>query len=175
MAVPGVLVLHKHTLFYTESDEYETDESETEVEDDATVSKTESKSEPKSTSSFQSPSQKPVETEKPNTTTVRSPGAVSKAKVDFFSTPPEPLRLDPFKMFGMARKNPLPEPVEKKEEVKSPESEVEKIAVDQPEIDEITDNQVSCWHLTLSQTSPGFYVSVVNVFRKHCGKRRNCS
>ena len=29
--------------------------------------------------------------------------------------------------------------------------------------------------LTLSQTSPGFYVSVVQGFRKHCGKRRNCS
>ena len=30
-------------------------------------------------------------------------------------------------------------------------------------------------NLTLSQTSPGFYVSAVRVFRKHCGKRRNCS
>ena len=29
--------------------------------------------------------------------------------------------------------------------------------------------------LTLSQTSPGFYVSAVNIFWKHCGKRRNCS
>ena len=29
--------------------------------------------------------------------------------------------------------------------------------------------------LTLSQTSPGFYVSAVQVFRKHCRKRRNCS
>ena len=29
--------------------------------------------------------------------------------------------------------------------------------------------------LTLSQTSPGFYVSALQVFRKHCGKRRNCS
>ena len=29
--------------------------------------------------------------------------------------------------------------------------------------------------LTLSQTSPGFYVSVVEVFWKHCGKRRNLS
>ena len=29
--------------------------------------------------------------------------------------------------------------------------------------------------LTFSQTSPGFYVSAVQVFRKHCGKRRNCS
>ena len=29
--------------------------------------------------------------------------------------------------------------------------------------------------LTLSQTSPGFYVSSLQVFRKHCGKRRNCS
>ena len=26
-----------------------------------------------------------------------------------------------------------------------------------------------------SQTSPGFYVSAVHVFCKHCGKRRNCS
>ena len=29
--------------------------------------------------------------------------------------------------------------------------------------------------LTLSQTSPDFYVSAVLVFGKHCGKRRNCS
>ena len=29
--------------------------------------------------------------------------------------------------------------------------------------------------LTLSQTSPGFHVSAVQVFGKHCGKRRNCS
>ena len=29
--------------------------------------------------------------------------------------------------------------------------------------------------LTLSQTSPGFYVSAVQVFKKHSGKRRNCS
>ena len=31
-----------------------------------------------------------------------------------------------------------------------------------------------CPTLTLFQTSPGFYVSAVQVFRKHCGKRRNC-
>ena len=30
------------------------------------------------------------------------------------------------------------------------------------------------WLLTLSQTSPGFYVSAVQVFWKHCGKKRNC-
>ena len=29
--------------------------------------------------------------------------------------------------------------------------------------------------ITLSQTSPGFYISAVKVFWKHCGKRRNCS
>ena len=29
--------------------------------------------------------------------------------------------------------------------------------------------------LTLSQTSPGFHVSEVHFFWKHCGKRRNCS
>ena len=28
--------------------------------------------------------------------------------------------------------------------------------------------------LTFSQTSPGFYVSAVQAFWKHCGKRRNC-
>ena len=34
----------------------------------------------------------------------------------------------------------------------------------------------SCqWQLTLSQTSPGFYVSAIQDFLKHCGKRRNCS
>ena len=30
-------------------------------------------------------------------------------------------------------------------------------------------------YLTLSQTSPGFFVSTVQVFGKHCVKRRNCS
>ena len=34
---------------------------------------------------------------------------------------------------------------------------------------------VLCLVLTLSQTSPGFYVSAVHSFLKHCGKRRNCS
>ena len=29
--------------------------------------------------------------------------------------------------------------------------------------------------LTPSQPSPGFYVFTVQVFGKHCGKRRNCS
>ena len=35
--------------------------------------------------------------------------------------------------------------------------------------------QIRIVRLTLSQTIPGFYVSAVQVFRKHCGKRRNCS
>ena len=30
-------------------------------------------------------------------------------------------------------------------------------------------------YLSLSKTSPGFYMSAVLVFWKHCGKRRNCS
>ena len=34
---------------------------------------------------------------------------------------------------------------------------------------------LSCYVLTLSQTNPCFYVSAVQVFLKHCGKRRNCS
>ena len=29
--------------------------------------------------------------------------------------------------------------------------------------------------LTLSKTSPGFHLSAMQVFWKHCGKRRNCS
>ena len=29
-------------------------------------------------------------------------------------------------------------------------------------------------HLTLSQTSPGFYMYAEKVFRKYCGKRQNC-
>ena len=31
------------------------------------------------------------------------------------------------------------------------------------------------YYLTLSQTSPGFYVSAVQFLWKHCGKRRNCN
>ena len=34
---------------------------------------------------------------------------------------------------------------------------------------------ISTLLLNPSQTSPGFYVSAVQVFRKHWGKRRNCS
>ena len=36
-------------------------------------------------------------------------------------------------------------------------------------------NVVAKDNLILSQTSLGFYVSAVQVFWKHCGKRRNCS
>ena len=45
-----------------------------------------------------------------------------------------------------------------------------------PELVNLTvTNCLSDETLTLSQTSPGFYVSAVQVFWKHCGKRRNCS
>ena len=36
-------------------------------------------------------------------------------------------------------------------------------------------NNLIISQLTLSQISLGFYVSAVQVCRKHCGKRRNCS
>ena len=36
-------------------------------------------------------------------------------------------------------------------------------------------NESNDEELALSQTNPGFYVCAVQVFRKHCGKRRNCS
>ena len=42
--------------------------------------------------------------------------------------------------------------------------------LDWSKLEQIADNI-----LTLSQTSPGFYVSAVQVFWKHCGKRRSCS
>ena len=41
------------------------------------------------------------------------------ARASFFTTPPEPVRLDPFKMFGMGKK-----PEEENKEMKSPEVEV---------------------------------------------------
>ena len=38
------------------------------------------------------------------------------------------------------------------------------------------ETSLTLWEkLTLSQTSPSFNLSAVQVFRKHCGKRRNCS
>ena len=33
----------------------------------------------------------------------------------------------------------------------------------------------SIFCLTLSQTIPGLYVFAVQLFKKHCGKKRNCS
>ena len=44
-----------------------------------------------------------------------------------------------------------------------------------PEMTLIFPNQFFWYQLTLSQTSPVFYVSAVQIFWKHCGKRRNCS
>lgn len=68
----------------------------------------------------------------------------SKARANFFTSPPEPLRLDPFKMFGMARKNPpKEEPVVQSSingDVKSPTSGGSGIG--EMESDEATDSQV---------------------------------
>ena len=39
----------------------------------------------------------------------------------------------------------------------------------------LTVTQTCHFHSSLSQTSPGFYMSTVQVFWKYCWKRRNCS
>ncbi|XP_052241674.1 protein-methionine sulfoxide oxidase mical3b-like isoform X3 [Dreissena polymorpha] len=106
-----------------DDDDYETDDSDTELEEESQEPAS-GRSEPKSawTESKSSPSVTPststvapskrVEVGKP-VVSATSPGvAVSKARANFFTAPPEPIRLDPFKMFGMARKNPVPEPVQ---------------------------------------------------------------
>ncbi|WAR07853.1 MICA3-like protein [Mya arenaria] len=137
----------------TEVDEYEgetdTDDSDTEMEEDtmeppSQQARTEpvasdnakSISEPsnsisvsKSKSTNMSDVPKPV-------TSARSPGqSASQAKKNFFDTPPEPLRLDPFKMFGMERKNPV-----KEEAVVNKEIELN-TGVGEMESDEVTDSQ----------------------------------
>ena len=42
---------------------------------------------------------------------------------------------------------------------------------------QVGDNSLNnlCKLLTFSQTSPGFHLSAVQVFWKHCGERKNCS
>ncbi|XP_052808865.1 protein-methionine sulfoxide oxidase mical3b-like isoform X2 [Mya arenaria] len=143
----------------TEVDEYEgetdTDDSDTEMEEDtmeppSQQARTEpvasdnakSISEPsnsisvsKSKSTNMSDVPKPV-------TSARSPGqSASQAKKNFFDTPPEPLRLDPFKMFGMERKNPV-----KEEAVVNKEIELN-TGVGEMESDEVTDSQVNSGEL----------------------------
>ena len=39
----------------------------------------------------------------------------------------------------------------------------------------VTPERIPCPFLTLSQTSPDFYVSAVQVLQKHPGNGRNCS
>ena len=38
-----------------------------------------------------------------------------------------------------------------------------------------TVDATTCYPFTYSHTSPGFYLSPVQVYLKHCRKRRNCS
>lgn len=93
-----------------EDSEYETDDSDTEVE-------TTEPTLPSSEASVRKPvSSTPSDKKTP---TAAAPDTF-KAKADFFTSPPEPLRLDPFKMFGMARKSDIGSQEKKEEEVKSP-------------------------------------------------------
>ncbi|XP_060606794.1 F-actin-monooxygenase MICAL3-like [Ruditapes philippinarum] len=153
----------------TEVEEYDeesdTDDSDTEMEDESAEpvsSKTESrsdyrtaaesKSEPLLSKNSVSEATSAVKGSKSqgassqsNTQSTVTNGANSTmakaARADFFTSPPEPLRLDPFKMFGMARKNPVKEePVNQvnvSEEIKSPVVEAGDV-----ESDEGTDRQV---------------------------------
>ncbi|XP_053396788.1 F-actin-monooxygenase MICAL3-like isoform X2 [Mercenaria mercenaria] len=118
-------------------EESETEDSDTEMEDETfepNSTKTESHSEARSATESRSDSQlsinrnnssvsEPVSVGKvsnlqPASSTSQSQSTVTNganssmaraARADFFTSPPEPLRLDPFKMFGMARKNPVKE------------------------------------------------------------------
>lgn len=144
-------------------EESETDDSDTEMEDESAEpvsSKTESRSDYRTAAESKSEpllsknsASEPVSagiasksqgaSSRSNTQSAVTNGANSSmakaARADFFTSPPEPLRLDPFKMFGMARKNPVKEePVTQvNEEVKSPVDEAGEV-----ESDEGTDRQV---------------------------------
>lgn len=99
----------------------------------------EPKSDSKITTSKSSDVPKPVNS-------ARSPGAAATAqraaRADFFTSPPEPLRLDPFKMFGMARKNPLPAEEQKSESITNDKVVSPASGAGEVESDEATENQV---------------------------------
>jgi hypothetical protein len=143
-------------------EESDTDDSDTEMEDESAEpvsSKTESRSDYRTAAESKSEpllSKNSVSEPKSAAKGSKSQGASSQstvtnganstmakaARADFFTSPPEPLRLDPFKMFGMARKNPVKEePVNQvnvSEEIKSPVVEAGDV-----ESDEGTDRQAS--------------------------------
>ena len=154
MAVYPVLKFVFYCLTEYEDD---SDDSDTEMEDESaepvssrsepkSILKTEPKSTDVSASNVKLSVNKSRDIPKP-VASARSPGAAasaSRARADFFTSPPEPLRLDPFKMFGMERKNPIT-PKEEPESQSStndkpmsPSSEVADV-----ESDEATDSQVS--------------------------------
>lgn len=120
-------------------------------------SATESRSDPKSSSKGKNPSvsetgsggkgfKGPSSTSQTQSVVTNGPqgtgtATARAARADFFTSPPEPLRLDPFKMFGMERRNPVKEESGSQSkvngEVKSPVSGAGEV-----ESDEGTDQQV---------------------------------
>ena len=44
-----------------------------------------------------------------------------------------------------------------------------------PDVSVGLESRIPDLRVNLSQTSPGFYVSTLQVFQKYCGKRRSCS
>ena len=141
-------------FFVDYEDEFETEDSDTEMEDDTTEpsssqaepSKPTPRSEPAmptsarasgataSESGTTQSTSKSFDAPKPVSSS-NSPGQAAsiKARANFFGAPPEPIRLDPFKMFGMERKNPV-----------RAESQTDNVAspTANTESDEATDTQV---------------------------------
>ena len=101
--------VHVFLICFSDS-EYDTEDTDTEVEE-SSISKNQSKSD--------------SSTPKPKLTvqTDKKPAAdpeTTRARANFFTSPPEPLRLDPFKMFGMQRKSDVGKPEKKETEMPSP-------------------------------------------------------
>ena len=90
-----IVSLFKIVSLFTDS-EYDTDDSDTEVET----------TEPTVPANKTNTTKPRLAVKTDRTVTPAGPDA-TKARADFFTSPPEPLRLDPFKMFGMARKSDI--------------------------------------------------------------------
>ena len=110
------------SLYVFSDSEYDTEDTDTEVEE-SSIPKTQSKSD--------SSTPKPKLTVQTDKKSAADP-ETTRARANFFTSPPEPLRLDPFKMFGMQRKSDVGKPEKKETEkpspVMSPSKDVESVS-----------------------------------------------
>ena len=107
--IPHYWKSHVTAHIFSDS-EYDTEDTDTEVEE-SSIQKTQSKSD--------SSTPKPKLTVQTDKKQAADP-ETTRARANFFTSPPEPLRLDPFKMFGMQRKSDVGKPEKKETEMPSP-------------------------------------------------------